>query len=473
MTFRQKYIGDKTFYRVLLVLVLPIIIQQGITNFVSLLDNLMVGRLGTLHMSAVSIVNQLIFVFNLAIFGGLSGASIFGTQFYGIHDWKGMRDTFRFKMLFSVITSVLAVAVFILFGEELVMLFLKSETNSAADIALTVELAGNYLWIALVGLLPFAIVQVYAGTLRETGETMIPMIAGCVAIGVNFVFNLLLIYGLLGFPEMGVSGAALATVISRFVELAIVVICTHRKKDGEGSVKFRFIEGAYRSPRVPLLLVKKIVITGTPLLLNEIFWSLGTTFINQNYSTRGITVIAATNITSTAWNLFCVIMFAMGSAISIMVGQKLGAGDKEGAIDVDRKLLFFTFVSHCIIGVLLIAAAPFIPMLYNVEPEVRALTTKCLMIAGGSLPIHAMIHVIYFTVRSGGKTGITFLFDCVYTWVVPAMLSLVLCRFTSLPIVWVYFIIQFSDIIKVAIGVPMIKSGFWANCVISDVKETE
>lgn len=473
MTFREKYIGDRNFYRVLLVLVFPIIVQQGITNFVSLLDNLMVGRLGTLHMSAVSIVNQLIFVFNLAIFGGLSGASIFGTQFYGIHDWKGMRDTFRFKMLFSVITSVLAVAVFILFGEELVMLFLKSETNSAADIALTVELAGNYLWIALVGLLPFAIVQVYAGTLRETGETMIPMIAGCVAIGVNFVFNLLLIYGLLGFPEMGVSGAALATVISRFVELAIVVICTHRKKDGEGSVKFRFIEGAYRSPRVPLLLVKKIVITGTPLLLNEIFWSLGTTFINQNYSTRGITVIAATNITSTAWNLFCVIMFAMGSAISIMVGQKLGAGDKEGAIDVDRKLLFFTFVSHCIIGVLLIAAAPFIPMLYNVEPEVRALTTKCLMIAGGSLPIHAMIHVIYFTVRSGGKTGITFLFDCVYTWVVPAMLSLVLCRFTSLPIVWVYFIIQFSDIIKVAIGVPMIKSGFWANCVISDVKETE
>ncbi|MBQ8185928.1 MAG: MATE family efflux transporter, partial [Clostridia bacterium] len=137
MTFRQKYIGDRTFYRVLLVLVLPIIIQQGITNFVSLLDNLMVGRLGTLHMSAVSIVNQLIFVFNLAIFGGLSGASIFGTQFFGVGDWKGMRDTFRFKMLFSVITSVIAIAVFLLYGDDLVLLFLKSETNSPEDIART------------------------------------------------------------------------------------------------------------------------------------------------------------------------------------------------------------------------------------------------------------------------------------------------------------------------------------------------
>jgi len=366
----------------------------------------MVGRLGTLHMSAVSIVNQLIFVFNLAIFGGLSGASIFGTQFYGIRDWKGMRDTFRFKMLFSVIISVLAMGIFMLFGDELVMLFLKSETNSPEDIAATTELAKDYLDIALIGLIPFALVQVYAGTLRETGETMTPMIAGCAAIAVNFVFNLLLIYGLLGFPKMGVAGAALATVLSRFVELTIVVFFTHRAKDSEGKVKFRFIEGVYRSPRVPMLLVKKIAVTGTPLLLNEILWSLGTTFINQNYSTRGITVIAATNITVTAWNLFCVIMFAMGTAVSIQVGQKLGAGDREGAIDVDRKLLFFTLASHCAVAMLVIASSPFIPQLYNEEPEVKTLATRCLVVAGASLPIHALIHVIYFTVRSGGKTGI-------------------------------------------------------------------
>ena len=101
MTFLKKYIGDKKFYRMLIILVLPIVIQQGITNFVSLLDNLMVGRLGTLHMSGVSIVNQLVFVFNLMIFGGLSGASIYSTQFFGVGDTKGVRDTFRFKLLYS------------------------------------------------------------------------------------------------------------------------------------------------------------------------------------------------------------------------------------------------------------------------------------------------------------------------------------------------------------------------------------
>lgn len=466
MTFRQKYIGDKAFYKKLILLAVPLVIQQGITNFVSLLDNVMVGALGTYSMSAVSIVNQLIFIFNLAIFGGLSGASIFGTQFFGVEDWKGMRDTFRFKMIFSVITTALAVVVFLLFGEDLVMLFLQNENNTPAEIAATVAEANAYFKVVLVGLLPFAVVQVYAGTLRETSETALPMYAGIVAIVVNLVFNYLLIHGKCGFPRMGVAGAAVATVLSRFVEMIIVLIVTHRRHE-----KYRFIDGAYKSLHVPAALVKKIAITGTPLLLNEVFWSLGQTFINQNYSTRGIIVIAATNITTTAWNLFCVIMFAMGSVVSIMVGQKLGAGDREGAIDTDNKLLFITLVSHTLIALLFIAASPFIPLLYNVEPEVRSLATRCLMVAGASLPVHAIIHVIYFTIRSGGKTGITFLFDCVYTWVVPAMLSLVLCRFTSLPILAIYFIVQFSDVVKLCIGIPMLRSGFWAKCVIQDVSE--
>ena len=464
MNFRTKYIGDRAFYKKLVLLAIPLVIQQGITNFVSLLDNVMVGGLGTYSMSAVSIVNQLIFIFNLAVFGGISGASIFGTQFFGVGDWKGMRDTFRFKLLFVLLTGAAAVGIFAFFGEDLVMLFLQNENNTSEEIAVTISEAKRYFVPALVGLIPFALVQVYAGTLRETGETALPMYAGVAAILVNLVFNWLLIYGKLGFPKLGVAGAAIATVMSRFVELVIVVTVSHRKKD-----RFRFIEGAYRSMSVPAGLVKKIIITGTPLMLNEVFWSLGQTFINQNYSTRGLVVLAATTIAVTAWNLFCVIMFAMGSVVSIMVGQKLGAGDREGAIDTDNKILFITLASHILIALLIIAAAPFIPLMYNVEPEVQALASRCLMIAGASLPIHALIHVIYFTIRSGGKTGVTFLFDCVYTWVVPAMLSLVLCRFTSLPVLAVYFIIQFSDVIKLCIGIPMLRSGFWAKCVIEDV----
>lgn len=128
-TFRQKYIGDRAFYRMVLAIAIPLVIQQGITSFVSLLDNLMVGALGEEPLSGVSIVNQLVNVYNLTIFGGLSGASIFGAQFYGVGDWKGMRDTFRFRMIFSVLITALAIGVFLTFGEPLCLLFWKTKTT--------------------------------------------------------------------------------------------------------------------------------------------------------------------------------------------------------------------------------------------------------------------------------------------------------------------------------------------------------
>jgi len=429
--FREKYIGDRKFYRLLWALVLPIVVQQGITNFVSLLDNLMVGDLGTIQMSAVSIVNQLFFVFNLAVFGGLSGASIFGTQFFGRGDWIGMRDTFRFKMIFAILVSAIAVGVFVCFDDELLMIFLRSDENTPEQIAATLTEAKRYIKIALVGLLPFAVVQAYAGTLRETSETVTPMVGGIIAIFVNLVFNYLLIFGKLGFPKMGVAGAALATVMSRFVEMAYVVIATHAK-----SYKYKFIEGVYRKFSIPGTLVKKIIATGAPLMVNEVLWSLGQTFINSNYAKRGIVVVAATNITATAWNLFCVIMFGMGSAVIIMVGQKLGEGDRDGAIDIDNKLLFTSTAAHTAIAVIIIALAPFIPLMYNVEPEVRSLATQCLTVAGLSLPIHAITHIIYFTVRSGGKTLITFIFDSGYMWLICVPVAFFLSRFTAITIIW-------------------------------------
>jgi Na+-driven multidrug efflux pump len=162
-------------------------------------------------------------------------------------------------------------------------------------------------------------------------------------------------------------------------------------------------------------------------------------------------------------------MFAMGTAVSIMVGQKLGAGQIEEARDVDRKLIFLTEVIHVLIGLAMIIASPFIPRLYNVIPEVRKLTSSLLVIAGLSLPIHSFAHVTYFTIRSGGRTVITFLFDAVYTWVVTVLLAFLLCRFTNMQIVQIYFCVQFIDILKVVMGLLMLKSDFWAQNVVSDV----
>ena len=459
---KHRLTGDKAFYKSVLSLLIPIIIQQFITSFVSLLDNVMVGSLGTESISAASISNTVLTVHMLAVFGGLSGASIFGAQFFGKGDMDGMRHTFRFKLYFGVLCSGIAVLVYSLFGESFISSFLQGESNGG-DLALTLAQGTGYLRIMLWGLLPFTLVQIYAGTLRESGETKAPMVAGICAILTNLFLNWVLIFGHLGAPALGVEGAAIATVISRYVELLIVVIHSHRHTD-----RYVFFRNAYRSGYVPRRLIGKITRTGLPLLVNEILWSLGMTFINQFYSTRGLNAVAALNITGTAWNLFCVIMFAMGSAVSIMVGQRLGAGKMEEARDVDRKLIFLTEVIHVVIGLAMIVCSPLVPLLYNVGPEVRDLTRQMLVVAGLSLPLHSFAHVTYFTIRSGGRTVITFFFDAVYTWCITVVLAFCLTRFTDLSIIQIYFCVQFIDVIKLVIGLLMLRSDFWARNVVRD-----
>ena len=461
---RSRFIGDKAFYKSVLVLLIPIIIQQFITSFVSLLDNIMVGSLGTEAISAASIANQVMMVYSLAIFGGLSGASIFGAQFYGKGDMDGMRHTFRYKLYFGVICSAAAVLIYAVFGEGFISSFLKGESNGG-DLDLTLKSGRAYLDIMLWGLPPFALVQIYAGTLRESGETRAPMFAGICAILTNLFGNWVLIFGHLGAPALGVEGAAIATVVSRYVELLIVALHAHRHTD-----RYLFLAGAYRSLYVPAKLAGRVSRTAAPLLINEILWSLGMTFINQFYSSRGLNAVAALNITGTVWNLFCVIMFAMGSAVSIMVGQRLGAGKMAEARDVDRKLIFLTEVIHVIIGLSMILTASLVPRLYNVGDDVRELTARLLTIAGMALPIHSFAHVTYFTIRSGGRTVITFFFDAVYTWVVTVLLAFILTRYTDLPIVQIYCFVQFIDIIKVVIGLLMLRSDFWAQNVVNDVE---
>ena len=476
--FKRRFIGSKAFYRSVLIILLPLVIQQGITSAVNLLDNLMVGSLGDESFSAVGVVNQILMVFNLTIFGGLSGISIFGAQFAGKNDVDGMRQSFRTKLYFGVAAVAIGVALLAGLGETFISLFLKGEVDEE-KVAFALSEGLDYLHIMLWGLLPFALVQAYAGSMREMGKTVATMFGSIIAILTNLVLNFLLIYEtreltVLGLTftmwgaGMGVRGAALATVISRFVEMIFVVLYAHLHQN-----RYVFLRGAFRNGYVPVSLLKKIAITGTPLMLNEVLWSLGMTFINQCYSTRGIEALTALNITSTAWNLFCIIMFAMGNAVSIMVGQHLGRGDRQGARDTDNKLLFITVVSHVILGGLLALCAGVIPGPFNVSDTAKQLARQTLVIAGLSLPIHAFLHATYFTIRSGGKTVITFLFDSVYTWCVPAVLAYCLSHFTEAGVVTMYFCIQFIDVVKLVIGLFMLRSDFWASNIVNDAEKVK
>ena len=457
----RKLVGSRAFYAMVLGVVLPIIVQNAISNFVNLLDNLMVGRVGTDQMSGVAIANQLIFVFNLAVFGAISGAGIFTAQFHGAGNVRGVRDTFRFKLLICLFLSAIAIALFLLRGPQLIGLYL-TDTADPARTQRTLECAMDYLRVMLVGLIPFAVTQAYAGTLRETGETAMPMYAGIAAVGVNLLFNYLLIFGHLGFPAMGVRGAAYATVLSRFVELAIIVIYAHVFRE-----KHPYVKGLYRSMAIPRALSVDIIRKGMPLLVNEFLWSLGMAMLSQIYSLRGLDVVAATNISSTVYNLFSVAFLSMGSAAAIIVGQALGADDAERAKDHSWKLMAFSVAMSLVLSVALLALSRAIPMLYNTTDSVHALATSLLRISGCIMPLNAITNCSYFILRSGGRTGITFLFDSVFVWAVNITLAYALAHFTGMGILGIYLCVQLTELIKCAIGMILIHKGIWIHNIVA------
>lgn len=457
----RKLIGDKAFYKMVCTMALPLIFQNFITNFVNFLDNIMVGQVGTEQMSGVAIIGNMIFVFNLALFGGYAGAGIFAAQYYGKGDHKSVGDTMRYKLYLGVLLTAAALILFTLFDEPLIRLFLSNSSDDVGDVEATLMYARQYLKVMLVGLLPYAVSQVYATTLRETGDTVLPMTAGIAAVLTNLVFNYILIFGHFGAKAMGVEGAAIATVISRFAELGILVVATHARAEKHG-----FIRGFYKRLAIPRELVRKIMIKGTPLLFNEVMWSLAITALNQSYSTRGLTVVAAINISSTVTNLFNIVFMAIGSAISIIVGPLLGAGKIDEAKDTDRKMIALCVASCFVMGVLFVFAAPYIPLIYKTEESVRSLATYFMIVSATAMPLHAFNHACYFTLRTGGRTVVTTLFDSVCSWVVFIPLAYVLTRYTQLHIVTVYAIVLYAEIVKAIIGFVMVKNGSWAKNMV-------
>lgn len=459
----RKLIGNRAFYAMVIAVVIPIIVQNAITNFVSLLDNLMVGRVGTDQMSGVAISNQLIFVFNLGIFGAISGAGIFTAQYHGAGNTEGVRASQRYKLLISAIILAVACILLLCSGEKLVSLYL-TDTSDPVRVERTLAFAMDYLHVMLWGLAPFAAAQCYASTLRETGETKLPMYAGIIAVLVNLVFNYFLIYGKFGFPEMGVRGAAWATVLSRYVELAVILVYTHTH--GE---KHLFARGLYRSMHIPRSVMTEITRKGTPLLVNELLWSTGMATLNRTYTLRGLDVVAATNISSTVYNLFSVAFLSMGTASAIIVGQSLGANKPATARDHAGKLIAFSVMISLCIGAVLFGCSHWIPLMYNTTAAVHSLATSIIRASCVIMPFTSICHCCYFIMRSGGKTVITFFFDCVYTWLVNIPLAYLLVHFTGLNVVWVYLCVQSMEIPKCIVGAILIKKGIWIQNLVSEL----
>ena len=452
-----RLIGDRIFYKRVLLVAVPIMIQNGITNFVSMLDNIMVGQIGTEPMSGVAIVNQFMFVFFICLIGATAGAGIMGAQYYGSGNNDGVRNAFRFKLLSCLAITAVCMIVLMNFGDSLISAFLH-EGEGGGDLAETLRYGKQYMKVMYIGMVPFALTQAYASTLRETGQTVVPMAAGIAAVCVNLFFNYVLIFGKFGAPALGVVGAALATTLSRFVELTLVAGWTHKN-----ALKNPFAAGVYSSIKIPKTVTAKIFKVGAPLLVNEVLWALGVSVLAQCYSVRGLDVVAAVNIANTLSNVFNVVFISMGNATGIIIGQILGAGDLKRARDEDTKLIAFSVFCCIITGLIMFSLAPLFPQIYNTSETVKVLAASFIRIVGLCMPIYGFVNAAYFTLRSGGKTIITFLFDSGFMWAFAIPIVFCLSQFTDLPIVSIYLISQLTDFVKCIIGFVLVKRGTWLH----------
>ena len=452
---------EKTqFYINVMKLALPIMIQNGITNMVGLVDNVMVGTLGTEQMTGVSIINQLLFVNNLAVFGAISGPGIYCAQFFGQGNKEGVKSTFQFKLVICILVAILAAMIFLLGGDSLFRLYLHG-SDTGLDIDSTVRYGQKYLMIMTGSLLPFAISQVYTSTMRETGKTWVPMIAGIMSVATDVILNYLFIFGKFGFPRWEVKGAAVATLISRILELFVLVIVCHISKQ-----QFPYMKQLYAGIRMPGKLVKEMTRKGLPIFFNEFLWAGGIAALTQCYSMRGLEVVAGLNISTTLSNIFNVVFVSIGSVTGIMVGKCLGAGDFTFAKTTAKRLCVFSTIISGITGLVLIAFSGVYPNVYDTNETIRILAQKLIIITALFFPLQGLLNAVYFSLRSGGKTVITFLFDSVYSWVVVVSAAFILCKFTMMPILLVFFVIQALDLIKVSIGLILLKKGVWIQNLV-------
>lgn len=218
---------------------------------------------------------------------------------------------------------------------------------------------------------------------------------------------------------------------------------------------------------MPKELTLKIMKKGSPLLFNETLWAAGMAMLTQCYSVRGLNVVAGLNVSNTINNVFNIVFIALGDSVAIIVGQLLGAGKMKEARDTDNKLIAFSVMCCTCVALVMFIMAPLFPRLYKINEEAQLLAKHFIMVTAFFMPQNAFLHATYFTLRSGGKTIITFLFDSVFIWCVSVVIAFILSRYTGLPVIVVYAMVQLGDIIKCIIGFILVKKGVWLQNIVA------
>ena len=447
------YKKNLDFYKLLITISIPIVIQNLISSSLNLVDNVMIGQLGETYIAATGLANQIYFIMTLILFGGNSGISIYIAQYWGKKETDKIKSVLSIGLIFALFVSTIFFIIGFVFPTQTLALMSKDTA--------VVSLGASYMRIVSLSYIITAISFAFGFSSRSVGHPKLPMTAAVVSLMINTVLNYILIFGKFGFPVMGIEGAAIATLIARVVEFIII------------------IGGIYKT--IPVLavsfknfftissdLVKKVGKTAFPVILNEGFWSLGMTAYALVYARIGTEAVAAVMITNTVNNLFMVVGFGLGNASSVMLGNTLGAGEIDKAIDYNKKFLALSIIGGVIVGGLIMAIGPFlIRNLYQLTPESYDITLKTLFILAlfMSFKFYNTIIVIG-TLRSGGDTVYSMAMEITSVWLIGVPLAALGGFVFKLPVYWVVAMVNIEEVFKVLIGLPRLLSNKWAKRLV-------
>ncbi len=451
------YHWDKPFARNVLVVALPMVLQELVGASLHIVDSLMVSGLGDAAYSAVTQANRFSFVFQLFVFGASTGSAIFMSQYWGAKDIARMRQTQGLALASSVLLTLLFTGAALLLPRQIMSCFLPAGESA--------ELGAVYLRTVAPGYLLIAVSNVYATCLKAGEKTYIPMLGGMAGIAVNTLLNYALIYGNFGFPAMGVRGAAIATVISAAIQLAINIGMAYGKKlpAGAGLKQMLCRDGAY---------VRKYIKTVLPVIFNEGLWSLGTTMYGVFYGRMGDVSVAAMGICSNIDSLVWVFIFGMMNASAIIVGKTLGAGDRDRAYLYAKRLIAGAMLVGAVMGVVLACVRlPLISLFGGLSQAVRDKADIILLLSAATMWFRAFNSInVVGVLRSGGDTVFSLILDVGTMWVVGVPLAALATFVFHWPIELVYLCTFSEEAVKVLLGVPHFKQRKWMN-VLTEPKE--
>lgn len=438
----------------LFIIALPIMLQNLISSSLSFVDTLMIGQLGQEHIAAVGIANQVYFLISLFFFGIASGTSIFLAQYYGSGEYDKMRKTMSFAVTICLAGSIFMAVFSFLFPEFIIGFFSEDPPVVEYGIEYMKLVAFSYIFSAISSTLSIGF--------RSISKAQLPLAITFVSLSTNALGNYLLIFGIGPFPELGVAGAAIATFFARFMEMVLLIYLTWRK----GGTVFAF------KTREDFLFKKEFLSgyhkTSFPVLLNEVFWSLGMTLYKVAFARLGTEALATVNITESIANFFFIAMLGVGNAATIMLGNTLGSGEREKARRWAKNLVFLSVGIGVVMGALELALAPFFISMFNVSAAVALTALASLRVNGMLQPIKSInMTTIVGILRAGGDTRYAMATEMLGVYLVGVPIAFIAAAVMKLPLEYVYLLLGLEEVAKAIFGLTRIKSGKWANVLSS------